>query len=102
MYCDRCLKQLDELEQLRNEAGPSLTILTVFAQDKGQLKFLEDRYGKAFSFVPDARKYIQSYNLGQGYPMTYLLDKNKLILQVLRGASDKKDWLYGELIRLLQ
>ncbi|MGZ3882840.1 MAG: peroxiredoxin family protein [Bacteroidia bacterium] len=99
VFCDACLLQLEDLQKINDEEKQNATILAFFPQDKGQLQYLMDKY-PGILFVPDARSYILRHNLGQGYPISFVLDNNKLILRISRGAFIERGKLYDELAPL--
>jgi hypothetical protein len=101
LYCDPCLNQLVDLERIKNELKEEVIIISLFMQDKGELQFITNKYKDVIEFIPDARKYLEGHNLGQGHPVEFVLDKNKLILDVSKGGSRENGKLYERLIKFM-
>lgn len=89
VYCDNC-SQLEELLKLKYEHKNNLRIVLFYFNSVEDLQALIDKYRDFFEIVPQAYSYYEKYTLGQGYPLTYLLGKEKS-LKCAESGSVKLD-----------
>lgn len=101
-YCDPCLKQLEDLSQIKNEMKNKVTVLVFFPEAQKDVQQIIDKYKSLLDFFPDMRKFIEEHNLGLGTPLNLILDKNKKVIYATTGANHNLGLLYKELIPYLK
>ncbi len=91
-YCQVCLLQLDKLVAFKKESKKDIKVIALFVEETADLKEVIEKYGTDIYIVADARKWINEYSLWMGYPLNYILDKNKIVKYAVAGGGyDDKD-----------
>jgi cytochrome oxidase Cu insertion factor (SCO1/SenC/PrrC family) len=96
-YCDVCHIPLEEFAKLKREYGARLTVLAIMEDNHSDFNQLINAYEGTIAFVPDARQWIFAHNVGCGVPITFLLNKSKLIKFVKNGAAPDNSSLVNEI-----
>ncbi len=86
-YCQECLLQLDKLMAFKKESKKDIKIIVLFKEKKEDLKEIIEKYKDHLFIAADAENWMKAYNLGMGYPLNYILDKNKSIKYLISGGS---------------
>jgi cytochrome oxidase Cu insertion factor (SCO1/SenC/PrrC family) len=96
-YCDVCNAMLEEFAKLKKEYGSKLIIMAIMEDNHSDFKHLMSAYEDKIIFVQDSREWIFSHNAGCGVPITFLLDKSRLIKFIKNGAAPDNSQLMNEL-----
>lgn len=78
-YCDQCMLQLDELVKLKQSSKKNIQVIAIFLEKTDDLTYVIEKYGKDIFISGNGSKWVNEFGLGLGSPMTYVLDKNKII-----------------------
>ena len=89
LFCEWCTSQLDSLVKIKKTSKKTIVIVSFFACDKTEIKYLAENLKDNVYFVSNADSYIRNYDLGSGRPLNYILDKSKTIIYVNREVSEK-------------
>ncbi|MDZ4664546.1 MAG: redoxin domain-containing protein [Bacteroidota bacterium] len=80
-YCDHCLKQLDDLVKLKQNSKKDIKVIAIFTEKTENLTEIIKKYSKNLLISSDGRKWVAEFNFGVGSPMSYVLDKNKIVVE---------------------
>lgn len=83
-YCDWCKDQSQELVDYKHKSKQSVKIISVFKENKSDIIDLIEQFKNEIEIVANFPKNIDYYTLLSGLPTTFILDKNKHILQLLQ------------------
>jgi hypothetical protein len=83
-YCDWCKDQLQELVDYKHKSKQTVKIISVFKENKSDIIDLIERFKNEIEIVANFPKNVDYYTLLSGEPTTFILDKNKHILQLLQ------------------
>lgn len=81
--CDYCINQLNDFITYKKKFNKKIVIISVFEGSLADIKTLIPKYDNTISFISDFNNKPEYYTLNSGTPSTYILDKNKNILQIL-------------------
>jgi peroxiredoxin len=96
-YCDMCNATLREFAKLKKKYGSKLTVLAIMEDNHSDFSEPVSDYKDKIIFVPNIREWIYAHNAGCGVPITFLLDKSKLIKFVKSGVAPDNSSLVNEL-----
>jgi cytochrome oxidase Cu insertion factor (SCO1/SenC/PrrC family) len=86
-YCQVCLLQLDKLVAFKKASKKDIKIIALFREDVSDLKEVIEKYSADIFIAANAAKWIDAHCLGMGYPLNYILDKNKIIKYAVSGGG---------------
>jgi peroxiredoxin len=107
LFCNYCLGQLDEMvnvkEQYENKfQDKSLIIISLFETNKKENFHITKKYNQKIEIVSDAGEFVKDLGLDGGFPMTYILDKNRKILFVECGGDYNYLNFYSKLNEIIK
>ena len=82
-YCDYCVNQLSDFIFYKKKSKQNIVIISVFESSFSDIETLIPKYDKNILFISDFKNKLEYFTLNSGTPCTYILDKNKNILQIL-------------------
>lgn len=94
---DGSVRQLEDLKRLKIEKGNHLAVISFFSKSKKDIQHLVDKYRNEIIFVSDGDVYTKKYVDTFGYPMIWVLDKNRIIKYVNVGSSGEIGALFFDL-----
>ncbi len=83
-YCDWCKELLQEFVDYKHKSKQTVKIISVFKENKSDIFDLSERFKNEIEIVANFPKNVDYYALLSGLPTTFILDKNKHILQLLQ------------------
>ena len=83
-YCDWCKDQLQGFADYKSKTKQTVKIISVFKENKSDIIDLSERFKNEIEIVANFPKDVDYYTLLSGKPTTFILDKNKRILQILQ------------------
>jgi hypothetical protein len=98
-FCDVCKMQLAEMVKLKKGSKRSISIISFFATNKSDIQDLIDQYKNDIEFVSDASAYINPYEVKKGVPLTYILQKEKIVY--LKYTTENKEMFLKEIQQLV-
>ena len=102
VYDDEALKQLNELDSLKKVFGNKISIVSVFDNKyQNELKPLTDKHSQYINIVSVTENAFNTYNAGIGFPETFVLDGNKIILHISHGTSEVNSF-YNEILNYVK
>ena len=96
LHCPPCINEIPSLNELVKKYDKRINVVAISPDKKEDvLKFLSAHTFTA-EIVSDAQRFIDTYNLGSGFPFSLLLDKNGKIIWVKSGEVKllKLNWIY--------
>ncbi|MEO9871193.1 TlpA family protein disulfide reductase [Ekhidna sp.] len=101
-WCAPCYGEIPTLNKVASKYSDKLQIIVLFADTKNKMKKMATRYDDKIILIPalnppsDQRTLsISGFEHLLDFPTTYLIDTEKKILDISRGAAfpnDKMDW----------
>lgn len=85
--CKPCIAELPYLQKLKNTFGDKLNYLAITFDDRTKVNSFLKNYDFDFLHITNSREQIEDLKIN-GYPMTFILDKNAVISNVYGGLSD--------------
>jgi peroxiredoxin len=86
-YCQVCLLQLDKFLKLKKDSKKDIKVIALFKEDVADLKDVIEKYSNDIYIVANAGRWIEEYGLWMGYPLNYIIDKNKIIKYAIAGGG---------------
>lgn len=97
-WCAPCWGEIPTLNKLANEYSNEFQIIVMFADQKNKLKKMAAKYDDSIWLVPsdnapsdNSSLRISGFNHVIDFPTAYLINSNKQILDVSRGAAFPND-----------
>jgi thiol-disulfide isomerase/thioredoxin len=100
LHCPPCINEIPSLNELVKNYNDKINVVAISPDKKEDvIKFLSTHLFNA-EIVADAQKFIDTYNLGSGFPFSILLDSAGKIIWVKSGGGETPETqmdLYKEL-----
>ena len=101
-WCAPCWGEIPTLNKLAKKYDGEIELIVLFWNKKKDLKKMAKKYDKRIHLIPSENEptdkssiMISGFNHKLDYPAAYLIDKDKKIIDLTRGAafpSDKMSW----------
>lgn len=92
-WCPPCIFEIPHLNEIHHGLGDRVTIIGVTGEDIGPIReFLSRDQNIDYTILRQPGRAPVPYSSFQTLPFTFLVDKNRVLQAVVRGARSKKQW----------
>jgi peroxiredoxin len=91
LHCPPCINEIPSFNELLKKYANKINVLAISQDPKQQVQQFLTKHVFNAEIVSDAQAFIDTYNLGSGYPFTLVIDQTGKITRIISGGRETPD-----------